>query len=369
MNGVSPRVLFWHYIEDEPASVQAKLADDETGPYLFFRRSKTPIQARLAQLFPQENVPHVFLHGSPHIDNYAKTNYGYGIIDFDRAYIGPYVWDLVCILLAINLRNPKTHNTSIPKAIWQLFYDNYVYHFQHSELPYQPYAPLEFINLKKWETDIDLYLTGNHKWAKKLNHAELSLNDPIANAVLEDYKNNLPMPSVLEDFHLKKVARAAGSFGRRRYLYLLKHQEKNLDPIMIDIKETRNYLDADWPHNRWYSSPCQHQGQRMIEAAMLYAPECVQLESYATVNGVQYWGREVPTLNRKPGKTFDEAEQAAFAESAASQLGRGHRLGLQNYDPQMMLQHIEQHFKKIIQVTEKIQIELLEVWHACIKEK
>lgn len=369
MDDVTPQVLFWHYIEDEPTSVQAKLADNETGPYLFFRRSKTPIQARLAQLFNLEKVPTVFLHGSPHIDNYAKTNYGYGIIDFDRAYIGAYVWDLVCVLLAINLRNPDTHQKPIRKAVWQVFYDNYLYHFEHPELPYRPYAPLEFLRPKKWETDIELYLNGNHKWAKKLRHAKLPLTDPIANAVLVDYKTNLPNPLLLADYQLTEIARAAGSFGRRRYLYLLQHPDKNKRPVMIDIKETRNYLDADWPHNVWYQSPCQHQGERMVKAAMLYAPDCVQLESFATVNGIQYWGREVPTLNRKPAKCFDEAEQTAFAESAGSQLGRGHRLALHNTDPKVMQKHINQHFEKFIQITEKIQQELLEIWHACIKEK
>jgi uncharacterized protein (DUF2252 family) len=369
MDETTPRVLFWHYIEDEPVSVQAKLADKETGPYLFFRRSKTPIQARLAQLFPHNKVPIVSLHGSPHIDNYAKTNYGFGIIDFDRAYIGPYIWDLVCVLLAINLRNPETHLQPIPKTVWQVFYDSYTYHFQHPELAYRPFAPLEFIHPKKWESNIDLYLNGNHKWAKKLRHAELSLDDPIANAVLDEYKIHLPNPTLLADYQLKQVARAAGSFGRRRYLYLLLHPDKVNAPVMLDIKETRNYLDADWPHNTWYQSPCHHQGERMVKAAMLYAPDCVRLESFATVNGIQYWGREVPTLNRKPAKCFDEGEQTAFAESAASQLGRGHRLGLQNSDPKLMQKHIAQHFTKLVQITEKIQSELLEIWHASIKEK
>ncbi|MFN7098675.1 MAG: phosphotransferase, partial [Gammaproteobacteria bacterium] len=216
MDGITPRELFWHYIADEPTSVQSKLKNNESGPYLFFRRSKTPIQARLAQLFPPDKIPRVFLHGSPHIDNYAKTNFGYGIIDFDRAYIGPYIWDVVCVLLAINLRNPETHTQHIPKTIWQVFYDSYLYHFQHPELPSRPYAPLEFITPKKWELNIDFYLKDKHKWAKKLYHAPLSLDDPIALAVLADYKNNLPSTSILENFEITNVARAAGSFGRRR---------------------------------------------------------------------------------------------------------------------------------------------------------
>lgn len=369
MDETNIRTLFWHYLADEPHSVQSKLVDLETGPYLFFRRSKTPIQARLAQLFPAQDVPRVFLHGSPHIDNYAHMSTGYGIIDFDRAYIGPYVWDIVCSLLAINLRNPETHNGPIPKSVRHHFYETYLEHFQHPDLAYQPYAPLEKIKAKKWETDITVYLEDNHKWAKKLHHTALPLDDPIANAVLEEYKKHLSDSTLLSNHELTQAGRAAGSFGRRRYLYVLAAKDEKTAPVMLDIKETRNYLEADWPHNEWYQSPCAHQGQRMVEAARLHTPTCAPLESYATVNGIQYWGRQVPILNRKPGKIFNEANQVAFAICAASQLGRGHRLGLQATDPSVMLEHFKEHFDTLITITEKIQTELLSVWQASIRGK
>lgn len=363
----SVTTLFWHYPEDEPVKIQHRLCAEDTGPYLFFRRSKSPIQARLAQLFPLIHVPQVLLHGSPHIDNYAKTAQGFGMVDFDRAYYGPYVWDIACVLLAIALRNPETLTAPLPTAIWQVFADSYLQHFQNPTVPYRAYAPLEFIKPKAWELDSHLYVSEQRKWAKKLDKNRLSCDDPLACALYEDYLSHLATPQALQHYSISQIARAEGSFGRRRFLYLLESRASS--PIMIDIKQTRNYLDSAWPHNRWYSSPCLHEGQRMIQAASIYAPDCMQLESFATLNGVEYWGRQIPIMNYKPAKLFTEADQTAFAESAASQLGRGHRLALHNTTATELQQHFETHFHKLVNVTEKIQSELLTVWKKCIKNK
>ncbi|NNM58212.1 MAG: DUF2252 family protein [Legionellales bacterium] len=367
MESITPELLFWHYLEDEPRSIQEKLSNSELGPYLFFRRSKSAIQARLAELFPHDHVPRTLLHGSPHIDNYIKTIDGFGMIDFDRSYIGPYIWDIVCSLLAINLRNPARHHRPISSQVSEVYFECYRHHFQHPEQAYLPYEPLENIILETWETNIELYLSGHHKWAKKLNNAPVRLNDPIAKALLAAYSEHLPKPNPLKNYQLIQLARTAGSFGRRRYLCLLENQLQNAEPILLDIKETKNYLQSDWPHNKWYDTPYFQQGQRMVQAAMLYAPACVQLESYATVNGLQYWGRKIPTLNRKPAKLFSKSDQIAFARSAASQLARGHRLGIQQDKPKVLLTHFEAHFARLVAISEKIQAELLAVRNDCIK--
>lgn len=360
-------VLFWHYTYDEPTEVQEKLADSEVGPYLFFRRSKSAIQERLAQLFPHQQVPKVFLHGSPHIDNYVKTQSGYGIVDFDRAYIGPYCWDIVCAMLAIHFRNPELHYSALPEVISQTFSQYYLQHLQHPDLPYQPYEPLEAIKPKKWELDIAQYVEGKHKWAKKLEHQQLPTDDVLANAIFQQYLHNLDDASVLAHYQIANISRAEGSFGRRRYLLLLTPTVPDYDPIFIDIKETRDYLALPWPHNQWYSSPCEYQGQRMIKAAKLYAPSCVQLESFACINGIEYWGRQVPILNRKPDKVFSLADQIAFAKAAGSQLGRGHSLAVQDTSVANLEKHFNQSFDKLIEITQKMQRELMAVWKQCIK--
>lgn len=362
MDDTLPKILFWHYLEDEPENIHHKLLDTKLGPYLYFRRSKTPLQAYLTQLIPHENIPRVFLHGSPHIDNYAKTTWGYGMTDFDRAYVGPYIWDIVCVLLAINLRNPETHHQALAQNIYQTFFEVYFKHFEQPDLDYLCYHPLEMRPLKPWEQDIDLYLKEQHKWAKKLYHAEISIDDTLALALLEAYKLNSADRELFTAYHLKKIARTYGSFGRRRYLYLLEHDQQPTAPIMLDIKETRNYLALDWPHNQWYTSPCEHQGERMIKAAQLYAPNSIKNESYATLNGIQYWGRQIPILNKKPAKFFRPSDQLAFAIAAASQLGRGHRLGLEENQPNKLQVHFEKNYAKLAQIIETIQIELLNHW-------
>ena len=358
-----PNLLFWFYLADNKKNLRKKLLSPETGPYLFFRRNKTGVQALLAEYMAHDQVPQVFLHGSPHIDNYAKTEQGYGMIDFDRAYIGPYLWDLACVLLAIALRNPETYRQPLSAKIKETFIGTYEDALQHPDRPYLPYQPLELITPKRWEIDPDLYLEDKHKWAKQLHEAKLPEKDPIADALFQGYRLHLEDKALLTGYHVKQRARAAGSFGRKRYLFLLTHADKT--PCLLDMKETKNYLNWDWPHLAYYHSPFQHEGERMRHAAKIYAPGLAKGESYATVNGIQYWGRTIPFLNRKPAKCFSLDDQISFAYSAASQLARGHALAVHQTDPDRLLAHLHTQWATLNKQIEAIKTALFAVWEQC----
>lgn len=47
---------------------------EKRGAHFYFRNRPLPMRERFAGLMDMASAPRVFLHGSPHIDNYAKSN-------------------------------------------------------------------------------------------------------------------------------------------------------------------------------------------------------------------------------------------------------------------------------------------------------
>lgn len=356
--------LFWRHAGEEPLSIRHKLLDPQKGLYLYFRRIKTPIQARFAELMDHHTLPQVFLHGSPHVDNYAKTLSGAGIIDFDRAHYGPYAWDLVCLLLSVTLRETTAQLHFSRKMVGQALHEGYQQGFHFPEQGYREYTPLAHAHPKLWEQTTQSYLQANKKWAKKLRHGAISIDDPVALEILRQYFASRKESIQLNHYRVTEIAYCSGTFGRSRFLIALQPQDRSQDALLLDMKQTKDYMIRAWPHHRWYHNPFDHQGQRMIAAAQLYAPACAIGEGYATVNGVEYWGRQIPTLNRKPAKLISVAEQVDFAYAAGSQVGRGHRLSLQHITERSFMHHVENHFDEIVSVTRQIHHELLATWQA-----
>jgi len=356
----SVKVLLWHLPWDEMGKNQERLLHPEKGPYFYFRRSKSPLQERLIQLIDHSKIPRVMIHGSAHVDNYSKTKDAFGLVDFDRAYRGPYIWDVICLLMAIHLRNPEHHEQPLAPSIRETFQEYYLSHFLHPDQFYIPYKPLENITLKPWEENIEEYMKSNKKWAKQLSEAPIELSDPFATTLLHEFLAHHPRKKIFSDFEICNISFASGSFGRKRYLYLLKN--KKGESIFLDIKETKNFLAAPWKHVQFYKNPYASDGERLFESTKIYAPDFLAYESYATLKGVDYWGREIPILNRKPNKTFCEEEQIDFAMAGGSQLGRGHRLSLYEASPEEFLQHFRLEYPRLIEITNLLLEEVLAVW-------
>ncbi len=355
-------LLFWRYRTDDPESIHKKIIDPDTGPYVFFRRVKTPIQARHAQLMDHSTIPTVFLHGSPHVDNYAKTHTGAGIVDFDRAHDGPYTWDLLCLTIAMSLRNPDAiANFLEPQAI-KVLKEGYLQGLLQMRSDYHRFQALENIEPKKWEMNTRAYLKAGKKWAKQLDKCAIDLADPMANEVFQQYLLSRQDTSLLKTHCLEKMAHCHGTFGRPRFLYALIAKDKTEDDILIDIKHTRDYMIPAWSHNQWYRHGFDHQAKRMITASQLYAPSCSLREGFANVNGIDYWGRQIPTLNRKPNKLLDKDEIEDFAYAGSTQLGRGHSLSLAQIGSDDMVKHVHENFDTLIECARQIQQEMLASW-------
>jgi len=75
------------------------------GPHDFFRYVNGPFREVLCRRLAADGRPHpdVMLHGDPHVEQYAVTDEGRGLADFDEATVGPAVLDLVRFAASLRL--------------------------------------------------------------------------------------------------------------------------------------------------------------------------------------------------------------------------------------------------------------------------
>lgn len=97
----------------------------------------------------------------------------------------------------------------------------------------------------------------------------------------------------------------------------------------------------------------------MIAASKIHAPGVTAFESYATLNGIQYWGRAIPLLNKKIKGTLSTASLESLAFAVGTQLGKGHGL---TQDPTLIEKHLSQHKNQLLQTTNQILTELKKGW-------
>ncbi|PIR19484.1 MAG: hypothetical protein COV48_01740, partial [Elusimicrobia bacterium CG11_big_fil_rev_8_21_14_0_20_64_6] len=88
-------------------NIRKNYLHEKRGAHFYFRNMLLPMQERFAQLLDMASAPRAFLHGSPHLDNYAKSKQGAAMVDFDRSRVGPYSWDLVRLMVSMSLRTKK----------------------------------------------------------------------------------------------------------------------------------------------------------------------------------------------------------------------------------------------------------------------
>ena len=87
-------------------------------------------------------------------------------------------------------------------------------------------------------------------------------------------------------------------------------------------------------NNKYFFSPCDHHGERMILASKIFADGLEQRLGFFTYNNRQYWGRQIPPFVAKVKGMLNKDTQIDVAYSVATQLGKGHRKSIQ--DPKIV---------------------------------
>lgn len=298
--------------------------------YLFFRMAGPIMQAKLQRFVDLTKVPVTFIHGNPHVDNYVHTFNGSAMMDFDRSRLGPYCWDIIRFLSSLSLRR-EDEGGFLYRSVVEHFLDAYYIHFLNPEIPHKQLKMLKEARPEKWQLSTREYLRSNKKWAKKMRDFPIAPRSESTTQLLQKFLASRNELHLLNEYYIDEAGLTPGSLGKKHFILSLmpKNPDSHQDAILLDIKEV-----YEEKNNRFFYSPWEHHGQRMIEASKIFADGMESRLGFCTHQGKQYWGRQIPPFAVKVKKFLDKNELCDFAASVGSELGKGHRKGLK--DPRLV---------------------------------
>lgn len=333
--------------------------------YLFFRMACPLMQAKLTKLANLTSVPATFVHGNPHIDNYVKTERGSALMDFDRSRMGPYCWDIIRFLSSLSLRREK-FDGFLDRKVVEYFLDAYIVHFLNPDIPSRQLKLLKNVEPEKWQRNTREYLNANKRWSRKMREYALSPRSTTPNQLLKKFLEARKELSLLDTYKVEELGLAPGSLGKNHYIYSLvpRNPDSHLDAIMLDIKEVYEERNT-----RFFYSPVEHHGQRMILASKFYADGMEEKQAFCTLQGKQYWGRQIPSFAVKVKKFLNEEDLLDFATAIGSELGKGHRKGLKDpKHPELVEKDLIQNFDKYFKISKLLTYELNLGFEATIRK-
>ena len=182
--------------------------------------------------------PHEFLHGNPHIDNYAVLLSGSGSIDFDRSKWGPFVWDIMRCLASFYLKFDLLTQPKVLKKINASFEEGYVTASQNSDIYFSTPSFLHSVLLKKGQDGDELKILRNNKWFKHLEEKPLPIGDAKVKNMLRLYLENRGELGLLQNYKLQRAGERIGSLGKwHLVLFLKRKNDSNLDGFFWTSKK------------------------------------------------------------------------------------------------------------------------------------
>ena len=327
--------------------------------YMFFRRSCLRLQDRFCKLMAVNHMPRVFLHGNPHIDNFARITKGEAMIDFDRSRMGPYGWDIVRFLSSLSLRREEPSKKFLSNRVLRDFAEAYLDGFSNPHIRFASPELLKAARPQEWQKSTTDYLKADTGWSKKLRASPLPPTHAIVANFLKLYAASRREMSLLTDYRVSQAGLALGSLGKPRVLVVLDPiRDRKKDKILLDLKEV--YADAD---NRNFFNHFVHHGIRMIEASHLYAPGMEQRLGYFTWKDRQFWGRQVPSFKAKIKGNLSDSKQSDLAVSVGLQLGSAHRRSLRDSSPKEVIRDLKANYDTFIELGATLNEQLQSAWH------
>lgn len=312
--GSRPNGVFDKDPAGDAENIRENYKNEKRGLHFYFRNMLLPMQERFSQLVEHAGIPNVFLHGNPHVDNYAKTLRGGAMADFDRSRRGPYAWDLTRFMVSLSLRQKTPHHALLPKGVLKALLKGYRRGFEHPERGWEQMRELAGVTPEPWELTVNGYVEHGGKWLQELRESPVAVDDSRVLKLVGPY---------LDRYDVEEAGKGHGSMGFRDLVLVLLRPKAGGDRVLLNIKAVRSD-----PDTRWYKNPAPNDGERMLRAAKLYAPGWEDDSARAVLDGVEYYVRRIPPHNVKLKKSLDRDQLEDLAYAVGTQLGRGHRLSV-----------------------------------------
>jgi len=212
------------------------------GPHGYFRYINTIFAEAVCVRFQEhlDGIPNVNLHGDAHLENYAITERGRGLTDFDDATIGPMVLDLVRFGVSIHLACRANGWQDQAEPLVKSFLSSYTAALRDSGLTVPPPELVARVRAG-FTTDRELSLAAKEELMKPLGEPLENFEVPFKQYIDQMAIKRPGLPSHF--FEIKKAGRlkmGVGSALDEKYLFEVEGATRaREDNLFLEIKEVR----------------------------------------------------------------------------------------------------------------------------------
>lgn len=215
-----------------------------TSPHGYFRFINTTFAETVCQEFQDDldELPTVNLHGDAHIEQYAVTDLGRGLTDFDDSATGPPILDLMRVTTSMRIAAHELHVADGGDALVEAFFRGYSAALETpATMPPEPaWAKHERAGFRH---DRPRYLV----WANSLMQPiEPSVREEIGREAQPYFETMLAQHPELPAgfFHLENAGRlqmGIGSALDEKYLWRVRGRTAAPeDDVILEVKELRD---------------------------------------------------------------------------------------------------------------------------------
>jgi len=210
------------------------------GPHGYFRYINKIFAEAVCVRFQEHlgQIPYVNLHGDAHLENYAITELGRGLTDFDDATVGPMVLDLVRFGVSIHLACRANGWEEKAEPLVKSFLSSYTAALRNPGLTIPP--PELVVRIRaRFTTDRERSLAVKEELMKPLGEPLENFEAPFKQYIDQMALQHPDLPPYF--FEIKKAGRlkmGIGSSLDEKYLVEVEGATKaRRDNLILEIKE------------------------------------------------------------------------------------------------------------------------------------
>lgn len=337
-------------------------------PHGYLRFINLEFSAETCRLFEDtfDEVPIFNLHGDAHVEQYAVTDLGRGLTDFDDSSTGPAIVDLM--RLAVSLRLAAAANG------WEEQADDIIYRllegYSMALVDPEVEAPLPQV-VRRLSAEFDFDRNKYFEWVESIvqpvpeaeAEALVEAMQPYVEAMIVEHPE--VGPGYFDVVGVGYLRLGIGSALDRKYL--VRVQGNSPDPgddLVLELKQVRDLTGIDCISVARRIDP-----QRILRGQARIAYQPYRFLGYVRFDGLTFWihawvdnyvESSVETTFQSP------LELAEVAFDIGVQLGRGHpKLTESQLDFQLrneQLTALERDQERIIEVSKILTAEVVRAW-------
>ena len=216
----------------------------EASPHGYFRFVNIPFSEEVCRRFADliGHAPQVNLHGDAHLEQYAITDLGRGLTDFDDTSVGPAIIDLVRFGVSLELTARARKWESRAGELYDRFLDGYDAALANPTMV-APIPTLAEATQKQFSVDRAKYFTWLESIMKKIEPAIAEGLTRAMQPYVDGMRAEHPELSeaYFEPVAIGRLEMGIGSALDQKYLIRIQGPTENpLDDVVLEAKEVRD---------------------------------------------------------------------------------------------------------------------------------